>query len=337
MNVLVIGGTGFLSGAVVAECLSAGHSVTILTRGKGNRPAPPPNVSVLTADRSDKIALQNAFHNRTFDLIIDCVLFKPADAQSAAEVFQNKTACYVFISSDFVYGGQPRQFPLDEQTPRFALSAYGADKAACEDVLLGAWHTSQFPVVILRPPHIMGRGSLLGTGSWEGRDKWLLWKLQNKRPVLLLDSGELLIQPVHKTDIARAALACAARVNQTRGRAYNIAGPNCVTTRHYYEVVCRDADLPPDNLNVVSLPTSVYLAAYPDRAPFAQNRAYCTAALLKDAGFAPSVSLQTSIAEVVAEYQENPPNGDPTQNPAALLAALDKSVTQLAAALKAGA
>ena len=325
MNTLVIGGTGFLSGAVVQEAQDAGHNVTVLTRGRENRPAPPPCVRVLTADRTDKAALQAALASsgQTFDLVIDCVLFKPDDARAAVEIFQNKTSAYVFISSDFVYGGQPRDFPLDEQTPRFALNSYGKDKAACEDILLAAFHAAQFPCVLLRPPHIMGRGSLLGTGSLAGRDKWLLWKLRNKHPIFLLDNGELLIQPVHKTDIARAALAAFVRISQTRGRAYNVAGPNCVTTRRYYEMVCESAGLPASHLKAASLPSLAYVGAYPNNAPFAQNRAYSTVQLGRDAQFIPAISLQTSISEVVAEYGEKgDPAGDPPPEKATLLAAL---------------
>lgn len=336
MKVLVVGGTGFLSGAVVAECLSAGHTVSIVTRGSQNRPAPPPGVEVLTADRSDACALKNAIGDRTFDLVVDCVLFKADDAPDVVDIFRNRTACYVFISTDFVYGGEPRLYPIAEDAPRRALSPYGVQKAACEDIYFGAWEQEQFPAVVLRPPHIMGRGSLLGTGSLEGRDPWLLWRLRNKQPLLLLDNGELLIQPTHKNDIARAALAVASAPDTTRGRAYNICGPDCVTTRRYYEMVCEADGLPVENLSVVSLPSVAYVGAFPDRAPFTQNRAYSTARLQTDTGYTPSISLQACVAEVVAEYHEKgDPTGDPPKINTALFDALQNSSAQAAQLLKA--
>lgn len=307
MRTLVIGGTGFLSGAVMAECLAQGHMVSVVTRGQDSRPALPPGVEALRADRTKPDELWAALGNRTFDLVVDCVLFRPNDAHTIVELLRNKTGRYVFISTDFVYGGEPRSFPLNENAPRQALNSYGMQKAACEDVFFAAWQTERFPAVILRPPHIVGAGSLLGTGSLEGRDPWLLWRLRNKHPLVLLDGGALLIQPVHKTDIARAVCALqTAPLPIVGGQAYNIAGPDCVTTRAYYETVCSILGVPaPD---ILALPASAYGAVFPDRVPFVQNRAYSTARLTRDTGFAPFVSLRASLEEMVMELERR---GDP--------------------------
>lgn len=337
MNTLVLGGTGFLSSALVAECLAAGHRVTTVTRGSGKRPAPPEGVESLYADRSDPESLRAALAGRSFDIVLDAILYRPDDARAAVELFRGRTGRYVFISTDFVYGGEPRRYPLDEDTPREALSGYGRDKAACDDVFFAAWRSERFPATVLRPPHIVGAGSLLGTGSLEGRDPWLLWRLRNGHPVLLLDGGALLIQPAHKTDIARAALAVAAAPLETvGGRAYNIAGPDCVTTRGYYEIVCDILGAAPP-LSVLTLPSAAYVAAWPDRAPFAQNRPYSTARLTRDTGYSPAIPLRQSLEEMVAELTSRgdpagPPPAAPGDTPlAALLRDHERAV---AAALK---
>jgi nucleoside-diphosphate-sugar epimerase len=310
MNVLVIGGTGFLSSAVVQTALDAGHTVSVVTRGSANRPAPPEGVEALVADRSNAESLKAALGDRTFDIVVDCVLFRPVDAESVVTLFQGRTKRYVFISTDFVYGGEPRTFPLSEDAPRASLNAYGANKAACEDIFTQAYAASGFPVVTLRPPHILGAGALLGTGSLEGRDAWLLWRLRGGHPLLLLDGGALLIQPVHKSDIARAAFAVAVS-ERTLGRAYNMSGPDCVTTRRYYEMICEIAGAPaPD---VLSLPAEAYLAAWPDRAAFAQNRCYSLARLKEDADFEPTVRLSEALAEVITylDAKGNPEGAPP--------------------------
>ena len=76
----------------------------------------------------------------------------------------------------------------------------------------------------------MGAGGLLGTGSLRGRDPRLLERLRRGEPIVLLDGGALLIQPIVHRDIAAAALACLGRA-ATHGRAYNVAGPDAITTR----------------------------------------------------------------------------------------------------------
>lgn len=324
MNVLVIGGTGFLSGAVVDEARERGHTVTVVTRGSANRPAPPPGVEALIADRGDADALRSAVAGREWDVVIDCVLFKPEDAEAAVSIFQGHTDRYIFISTDFVYGGEPRDYPLTEVTPRHAQSSYGAKKAACEDIFRAAYEASRFPAVTLRPPHILGAGSLLGTGSLQGRDVWLTWRLRNGEPIFLLDGGVLLIQPVHKRDIARAAFA-AALSDITPGRAYNMSGPDAVSTRHYYEMVCELIGVDPASLKIVSLPSSAYLAAWPDRAPFAQNRIYDTGALGRDTGFVPSIHLRDALAEVIESLEARGlPSGDPPRFDESLLKAVQE-------------
>jgi nucleoside-diphosphate-sugar epimerase len=335
MKTLILGGTGFLSSALVAECLAAGHDVTILTRGSANRPAPPPGVASLTANRSEPDSLRAALGDRTFDLVIDSILFRPDDARAAVEIFRGRAGRYVFISTDFVYGGQPRRYPLDEDTPRQALSRYGIDKAASEDVFFAAWESERFPATVLRPPHIMGTGGHLGTGSKEGRDPWLLWRLRNGYPILLLDGGVLLIQPVHKTDIARAALAVAAAPLETvGGKAYNISGPDCVTTRRYYEMVCEILG-EGAKLDVLPLPSASYVAAWPDRAPFAQNRPYSTARLTRDTGYVPSIPLRQSLTEMIADLEaKGTPSGDPPAAPSQLAAAIQGHLADVTTLLK---
>ena len=330
MNVLIIGGTGFLSGAVVTEALDQGHTVSVVTRGSANRPAPPEGVESLTADRSDANALRTVLAGRDWDVVIDCVLFRPDDARAAADILDGHTGRSVFISTDFVYGGEPRTYPLKEDTPRHSLNSYGAQKAACEDVFLERHAQTGFPAVTLRPPHILGAGSQLGTGSREGRDPWLLWRLRNKRPIFLLDDGVLLIQPVHKKDIAQACFAVAGADN-TLGKAYNIAGPDTVSTRRYYEIIGELIGIEPTALHLVSLPSSAYLAAWPDRAAFAQNRLYSTEPLTRDTGFVPSVSLRDALNEVITTVDSaGLPTGSSLPNPDdALLSALTGTNEQI--------
>ena len=315
MNILILGGTGFLSSALVSVSVAAGHTVTIVTRGRSSRPTPE-GVEALVANRSEPESLRGVLGERAWDVVLDAILYRPADAQAALDLFRGRTGRYVFISTDFVYGGEPRTFPLTEDAPRQALNGYGQNKAACEDLFFAAWQADRFPAVVLRPPHILGPGALLGTGSLQGRDPWLLWRLRAGRPLALLDGGALLIQPVHRDDIARACLALAG-AEETRGRAYNMAGPDAVTTRRYYELAAEIARAPAPA--VLALPSSSYVAAFHDRAPFAQNRAYAMGRLAADAGYAPTVRLHDALTEMVSELDARGlPEGPPPEDDAPL-------------------
>src|SRR4051794_15235299 len=113
MQILVIGGSGFLSSAVAAELQSAGHEVTALTRGR--RPLPG-GVKALVGDRQDADGFLSLLAGRPFDAVIDCICYAPAEAELDVRGFGGgRVGRLVFISTDFVYGA-PRTLPIDEDT-----------------------------------------------------------------------------------------------------------------------------------------------------------------------------------------------------------------------------
>src|SRR5438045_1892348 len=68
--------------------------------------------------------------------VIDCIGYRVEDAAQDLELFAGRTGQLVFISTDFVYGGEPRRLPLTEDAPTVALNDYGRNKRACEELLL---------------------------------------------------------------------------------------------------------------------------------------------------------------------------------------------------------
>ena len=293
MKTLVIGGSGFLSGAVVRQLQEAGHDVTAFTRGQ--RPLPD-GVKALHGDRHDRDAFVQAFEGRPFDAVVDCIAFTPADAYSDLRAFAGRIGHLVMISTDFVYGPY-RTLPMDEETATQALNDYGRNKVATEEAFLTAWREESFPVSILRPPHILGPGSHLGSGSLQGRDPSLLERLEAGGPMMLLDGGQLLIQPVHKDDVGRACAAVLAHGGTTRGEVYNCAGPDRATTRAYYDLI--SAAIGAAAVEYLSLPAEEYVHAFPEKAPFAQHRVYSVEKLVRDTGYRPSTTLAHSLFETI--------------------------------------
>jgi nucleoside-diphosphate-sugar epimerase len=298
MRVLVIGGSGFLSSAVVFELQAAGHQVTVFTRGQ--RPLPD-GVEAIVGDRKDYASFPGHFMGRPFDAVVDCICYTPEDARSDLRAFGGRVGHFVMISTDFVYGPH-RRLPMDEDTPTQAMSQYGRNKVACEELFFSACMEERFPVTVLRPPHIMGAGGQLGSGSLQGRDPMLLDRLERGAPVVLLDGGTLLIQPVVHRDIGRA---CAAALGKeaTHGQAYNVAGPDCVTTREYYDIIAAVVGV--EAVEYLSLPSADYVRAHPDRAPFAYHRMYSTDRLARDTGYRPDTTLRHAIFEMVDWLQSH--------------------------------
>jgi len=291
---LVIGGAGFLGTGIVRELQGAGWRVTSLGRGnKLNRAA---GVDFVRADRSQPGGLAGALAGRTFDLVVDCALYQAPEAEDAVATFAGKTAHYVFISTDFVYAPSIEgPFPIAEDAPKEETHSYGKGKLACEAVLARASAARGFPCTTLRPPHIMGAGKELGSGSVQGRDPHLLTHLREGSEVTLLAEGQFLIQPVWHREVG-ACIAHLAGSEPAFGKVFNCTGPDCVTTRRYYALIAERLGVP---LQAGTMGVEEYLARWPDRAPFARHRIYDLGRLRERTGYRPRFPLAEAIAETV--------------------------------------
>ena len=115
MNILVIGGSGHVSGTVARTALAAGHAVWAITRG--NRPLPE-GVTALKVDRHDMEAMAAAVAGQkmVWDLVVDCICFDLPDMRQDIELFSDRAVQFLFVSTDFVYDPFLRSFPQPEET-----------------------------------------------------------------------------------------------------------------------------------------------------------------------------------------------------------------------------
>jgi nucleoside-diphosphate-sugar epimerase len=273
MNILVIGGSGHVSGAVTRAARAAGFGVWIITRGK--RPLPE-GVHALVADRHDQGAMAAAVtgQNMAWDLVVDCICFDVPAMRQDLDLFRSRARQFVFISTDFVYDPARRRFPQPEESEHWATGQngsqdYGRKKRLCElELMAGA--AADMGWTILRPCHIYGPTSELGCLPLHGRDANLIAKLRAGEPLQLVGGGHFLQQPILADDLARTIVSVAGN-QQARGRIFNMAGPDIIESRHYYRIV---ADALGVKLSVKEVSVEGSLAAHPEMEPFLCHRIY---------------------------------------------------------------
>ena len=113
MKVLVIGGSGFVSGTVSRMAAQRGHDVWVATRGK--RPLPD-GARGITADRTLPAEFDRAIESAgvEWDAAIDCIGFTKQDAVQDIDSVLSRSGHLIFISTDFVYDPGGRTFPQHE-------------------------------------------------------------------------------------------------------------------------------------------------------------------------------------------------------------------------------
>ncbi len=290
VNVLCIGGSGFVSGTLARRAVESGHTVWAVTRGK--RPLPP-GVVPLAADRRDTPAFERAIAaaGAPWDLVVDCIGYDPQDARQDLALFRSRTRHLVFVSTDFVFDPDRRRFPQNDDNPHFlADGSYGAKKRLCEMEFLRA-EPGAMSWTIFRPCHIYGPGSLLGCLPAHGRDADLIPRLRRGEPLRLVGGGHFLQQPIFAPDLAELILS-AADNPRAAGRIYPAAGPEIIESREFYRLIANRLGVA---LTIEELPVAAYRAANPDKRSFLCHRIYDLRSLRDDGLAVPATSLSEGL------------------------------------------
>ncbi len=287
-RILIIGGSGFVSGTLARIAVARGNEVTVVTRGQ--RPVPS-GVKEVAVDRNDRSEFANriASLQMDWDLVVDAIPYTPDDARQDIEVFAGRAGRLVFISTDFVYDPKSRKIPQSEHDAVFTSDGYGGQKRMAETVLEEAACES-LPWTILRPSHIYGPGSLPGCLPLHGRDPQLVESILQGRPLKLVGGGRFLQHPIYAPDLAEVILS-AARSSSADG-IFNVAGPDVVESRDYYRLLGKllEREVMIEEVDVLE-----FLDEHPEKSPFCCDRSYDLTALKASGLHLPTISLEDGL------------------------------------------
>lgn len=298
MNILVIGGSGFVSGHVINAALEGGSTVYYLTRG--NR-EPVKGAIPVIADRNDPAAVEAAIEalNVRFDAVLDCICFNAAQALDDIKIFPRFTDRIVVISTDSLYHPDFKAEWHDESCDKFMEDdSYGGRKRAMEKVFIEQCPPA-LKYTLFRPPHMYGAGSQLGIFPMHTRQRDLIEHIKSGKPITLVGGGEQLIQPLHARDLADAILA-SIKNEKCFNEIFGIAGPDVISNREYFEILGRLLDAP---VSVESCSIEEYNVAHDDGYLYFCRRVYCLDKL-KAAGLpVPRRGLEQGLRETIEFLQ----------------------------------
>lgn len=238
MKILLVGGAGYLGGALAPVLLADGHEVTVFDRLLFGPDALKPlmnndNFCLIKGDMRDAGAMAKAVQGHDAVIFLAALVGEAAcdrdpvetvavnylgtlNAMKAAIYFGVKR--FIFTSTDSCYGAQENVF-LTEESPLRPISLYAELKAKVEEEFLAMGHPADFHPTILRLATLYGLAPRMRFD--------LVINLLTREAVVgqgaRIFSGEQWRPLVHVKDAARAfALTLAAPPGMVSGQVFNV-------------------------------------------------------------------------------------------------------------------
>jgi 2'-hydroxyisoflavone reductase len=236
LNLLILGGTGFIGPHIVRHAVARGHKVTTFTRGRRVADLPA-SVTQLHGDRDGQLG---ALEGKKWDAVIDDSATNPEWVKQSTRLLKDAAGMYLFTSSTGVYYPYLKR-GVDESDPvlytvadaKDGSATYGANKAQCEREVLQVFGEHGG---VVRPTFIVGPG--------DTTDRFPYW------PVRFARGGEILApgrrdDPVQFIDVRDLAEFMVKLIEDRRGGIFNVSGPKTVMTAPQFYEAARAA-LKPD-------------------------------------------------------------------------------------------
>lgn len=155
MNVLIVGGAGYIGSHVVLEILLSHHVVVFDNLSTGHRSNIPESVPLIEGDIQDQGSLIQAMKDHSIDVVIHLAALKAAgESMSVPEIYSQANINgtiqvlnamveagvpkIVFSSTAAVFGS-PQYLPIDEAHPTRPENFYGYTKLAIEELF--TWYS----------------------------------------------------------------------------------------------------------------------------------------------------------------------------------------------------
>ena len=244
MRSLVLGGSTFVGRRLVLQLAGQGHEVSVLNRGR-TPSALPPGVGRFTADRTDAGSMRSALEGTEWDAIFDVSGFvMVAGGSSIAdllELFDGRTAAYVFVSSVMAYQPSPLMpWTEDQPTSTEPTTSYGGFKAYAEAEIRKRHGLTGFPGSIARPAAIYGPDNNI-----LDMEAAMFLRLRRKLPVLLPHGGLVTGNYGHVDDLCALLIAMAQSPRTIAGEVVNATG-QAITTAGYVRALAEIVGVEPD-------------------------------------------------------------------------------------------
>jgi len=239
MRVVIIGGSGHIGSYLTPRLARAGHTVVNVTRGLREPYFPDAawrSVTQVMVDRASEETAGNfgeTIAGLDPQVVIDLTCYLPASAEQLLTALTGRIHHFLHCGTIWIHGHSV-QVPTTEESPRTAFGEYGLRKVAIEALLLRAAQVEGFPVTLLHPGHLVGRGwnPLNPQGNFNAT---VFRDLSAGEEVLIPNLGMETVHHVHADDVAQAFMCALARRSVSLGESFHVVSAAALTLRGFAE------------------------------------------------------------------------------------------------------
>lgn len=265
MNILLLGGTGTLSTAVLCRALAKGYKLTVMNRGK-RKTNLPNGVDSIICDFNDNGALASCFKNKRYDVVVDFLSRVPSDMDRVYPVFCDICEQYIFISSSCVYRRAEQDFPIRENSPKPNRDwNYNVEKYETEQRLIELSRNRNSYYTIIRPYITYDDERIpLGIAPAYKYHKTIIERIKAGKPWFVWDGGQAITTVTHTSDFAVGVVGLFLNP-KAKNEDFHITGDYHYKQDEIVRMLFSKLNMP---YNVISLTTEEISSKMPD---FAQT------------------------------------------------------------------
>jgi len=217
IDILILGGTGFIGPFQVRYAMERGHNVTLFNRGSGREMFP--ELETLIGDRNDDL---ESLRGRRWDLVIDNSTSRPDWVETAAEFLKDATDQFMYVSSRSAYSDVDI-VPMTADAPTWTYESAGLTRG--DDIPYGlAKAESERTAQRIMPGRttVVRPGLIIGPG--DQTDRFTYWPVRIDRGGEVLAPGDP-ADPIQIIDV-RDFTEWMIRLGEARTMGeFNVVGP----------------------------------------------------------------------------------------------------------------
>ncbi len=189
MKLLILGGTGVISRAIVRQAVDKGLDVTMVNRGN-RRIGFESAVRTIQADRSDKAGFAAKLKDVKPDVVVDMIAFDAKDAAETLSLFRDRARQIIITSSIAAYRRPYQSLPSREDREQPLLDpafAYGHLKAVMDQYLLEEMKKPGAAITIIRPSLTFGPGAR--NFGMLRQNYNVVQRMKDRKPLVMVGEG----------------------------------------------------------------------------------------------------------------------------------------------------